>query len=109
MAAYPSFKQLVPGSELVPRDDLTIDEAENGDAKAQALFTSVRYTGKLVHILDKTDLATLKSFYATNRLIQNTFTWVHDGVSYTFFFAGIYQLEFLTPKWTRVTVPIRVV
>ena len=109
MAAYPSFKQLVPGSELVPLDDLTLDRAENGDIKAQALFSSVRYLGKLVHVLDKTDLATLKSFYSTNRLIQNTVTWAHDGASYTFFFNGHYQLEYLTPKWTRVTVPIAVV
>jgi hypothetical protein len=109
MAAYPSFKQLVPGTKLVPLDDLAIDRAENGDIKSQALFTSVRYVGELVHILDKTDFATLKSFYSTNRLNQNTFTWVYDGASYTFFFNGHYQFEPITPKWVRVTVPIAVV
>jgi hypothetical protein len=81
MAAYPSFTQL-SGSKATPRDDIETDFAVNGALQQRSYYTVLKRDFALKHLLNSTDIATNRSFYTTNRLLQCTFTFAGDGVTY---------------------------
>lgn len=106
MAAYPSFPQLL-ASVREPVDDLDIDYSIAGNAKVRSYFTAVKNRFKVVHMLNATDLATLVTFYTTNRLLTFTFTWTKTSTVYTCLFAGpLREAETMMPTLTRVEVSI---
>ncbi len=96
MAAYPTLSQLASSSEEFV-DDLVLDRATNGTVKARSFYSARKRRWKLKHVLSATDLATLLTFYDTNRLTANTFTWERDATSYTFLFDGPPQYEITRP------------
>ena len=87
MAAYPSFAQLV-GSVMEVLDDRAVDRAVGGDARARAFYDAIKRRFTLVHRLKIADVATLLSFYQSNRLVSVTLTWSFDGATYTVLFEG---------------------
>jgi hypothetical protein len=102
MATYSSSYLQLLGSTEESVDDLTIDRAVSGAAKARAFYTARKRKFRLKHVLNATDLNALLSFYDTNRTNANTFTWVRDGSSYTVLFDGPPQYETLKPGGTTV-------
>jgi hypothetical protein len=85
MAAYPSFPQLA-GSKAIPRDDIETDYAVNGALQQRSYYTSLKRDFAIKHLLNNTDVATHRSFYTTNRILQCTFTF--SGTSYNVRFKG---------------------
>ena len=87
MAAYPSFSQLA-GSKAIPRDDIDADYAVNGALQQRSYYTVLKRDFAIKHLLTATDVATHRSFYTTNRILQCTFTFAGDGVTYNVRFKG---------------------
>jgi hypothetical protein len=106
MATYGTWGQLV-GSTEEWVDDIAIDRAVNGGAKARAFFTAKKRRWTLRHVLTEAELGALQTFYDTYRTSANTFTWSGDGTSYTVIFDGAPSL---TPTGSRMTeVQVRLV
>lgn len=85
MASYPAFP-MWKGSRFDPVDDLTVDVAVGGSAKARRFYSGVKHRGVIKHQLSNADAATLEAFYATNAKLPITFTW--RGVDYSCLFQG---------------------
>lgn len=103
MATYPSLAQLV-GSTAEWVDDLQVDRAVNGSAKARAFYTAKKRRFILRHILTSTDVGTLQTFYDTNRLAANSLTWSGDGVAYTVLFDGPPKVKPMGGLYSEVEV-----
>jgi len=87
MAAYPSFAQLA-GSKAIPRDDIDADYAVNGALQQRSYYTVLKRDFAIKHLLTAADVATHRTFYTTNRILQCTFTFAGDGVTYNVRFKG---------------------
>lgn len=99
MASYPSFPQLL-GSVETPRDDLTVDRAVNGTAKARAFYTARKRQFQVRHLLTKAERDTLLAFYDANRLVSCLFTWTGDTTPtvYTCLFERPPELRHASPS-----------
>jgi hypothetical protein len=87
MAAYPNLGQTTQSSESW-EDDVQIERASNGAARGRALFAGRKLTLQIAHICERSDVATLLSFYDSNRLLPVDVTWAGDGVTRAMLFAG---------------------
>ena len=105
MAAYPTLPQQI-GSTEAWADDLVPDRSVSGGVKVRAFYTGVKRKFTVKHWLNATDLATLKTFYTTNRLLTFTFVWAGDGQTYTCVFGAPPTYSVATPLNTDVTVVI---
>ena len=104
MANYPSLAQSV-GSRCVIKDDLQIDRSSSGKAQARAFWTGKKRTFQVQHqLLTSTDLATLLSFYDSNRTTSFNFTWSGDGATYVCIFAGAPAVDPLAANFSKVAV-----
>lgn len=108
MAAYPSTLKQLLGSTRESVDDLDVDYALAGNAKGIAYYTVAKSRFKLVHVLTASELATLVSFYDTNRTLSISFTWQKTGTAYpTCIFGGpIREVANPSPGLTRVEVTV---
>lgn len=105
MASYPSFHQRLEGSVKETLDDLVLDRAMNGALKARAYYSAVKFRFTVRHILTTAELATLQTFYNTNRLLTVTFTWERDSVAYTCLFEGpLKEVTYHRPDLIEVEV-----
>jgi hypothetical protein len=105
MADYPAFPQLI-GSQQGWADDQVNDVAVNGRPMARAFFDGKKRVFKIMHLLDNTDIATLESFYDTNRLLDFVFRWKCDGPQYNVMFDGAPKVDWGNP-YHRVEVNMR--
>ena len=87
MATLVAYSQLV-GSTEEGVDGIQMDRAVNGTVKVRSFFSGRKRKWKLKHLLTGTELNALLSFYDTNRVAENTFTWTRDATAYTVFFDG---------------------
>ena len=87
MAAYPSLGQTSQSRESWA-DDVQIERASNGTARGRALFAGRKLELQIAHVVERSDVATLLSFYDTNRLLPVDVTWAGDGVTRAMLFAG---------------------
>ena len=85
MEAYPSFSQLA-GSKAIPRDDIDTDYAVNGALQQRSYYTVLKRDFAIKHLLTAADVATHRTFYTTNRILECTFTFA--GTSYNVRFKG---------------------
>lgn len=108
MAAYPTFPQLLKGSERISDDDITFERAIGGTGWGSAFYTAAKSRFKVAHVLNNTDLATLVTFYNTNRQTTFSFTWQKTATAYgTCMFTGpIREVGYESPGLTRVEVAI---
>lgn len=86
--------------------DRQIDRASNGTVRARMFYSTPKRTFDFVHQIDSADLATFKSFYATNLTTSFAFLWAGDGQTYTCIFA---TEPVYTPQavgWTTVNVTL---
>lgn len=80
MATYPSIT-IAQRSTVIPRRRIAINEAVDGSVRGASLHTKESYDLTIVHeFITSTDVGTLDSFYATNKLNQVDITW--NGVTY---------------------------
>lgn len=90
MSAYPTFTYNPSQSsaeELL--DDVQIDRASNGNARGRAFYTAPKKKFTVVHeALTDAEKTTLVAFYTANRLLEVTFVWVADGLSYACIFTA---------------------
>lgn len=106
MSAFPTLAynpELSSDEEVL--DDLQVFRASNGKARVHAFFTAPKKRFSIVwDSLTATDKGTIQTFYAANRLLTFTFTWVGDGVTYTCIFSGAPKYQVVAGgRWT-VTV-----
>ena len=87
MAAYPSYPQLA-GSKAIPRDDIDTDYAVSGALQQRSYYTVLKRDFALEHLLNAANVATYRTFYSTNRILQCTFVFAGDGVTYNVRFKG---------------------
>lgn len=87
MAAYPSIGQTTQSRESWA-DDVRIERASNGAARGRALFTGRKLALQVSHVVNRGDVATLLSFYDTNRLLPVDVTWAGDGITRAMLFDG---------------------
>jgi len=87
MAAYPNLGQTTQSRESW-EDDVKIERASNGTARGRALFAGRKLELQIAHVVERSDVATLLSFYDTNRLLPVDVTWAGDGVTRAMLFAG---------------------
>lgn len=88
MAAYPTFTQHV---STQPRriDDVQIDRAGNGSARARAFYGATKYEFDVIHAaLTAAQRATLDSFYTANRLLAVDFASDYTGATHSCLMAG---------------------
>lgn len=106
MAAYPTFTyNPSQSSEETILDDLQLDRASNGTPKVRAMYTAPKKMFTVVHeALTAAERSTLMTFYNTNRLLQVTFLWKADNVTYTCIFTGPPKSQ-IEPglRWTVTT------
>lgn len=99
MATYPTFPQVI-GSSLDLVDDLQVDEAVDGSARARAFFPAAKHAMHLAHVLDDTDLATLITFYNDHRADPSvSVQWKPDcnGTTYTCVFVAAPKIRYDNP------------
>jgi hypothetical protein len=83
MATYPSLA-MHPSSRRILRDGRDEEIATSGKLYLRNLYTSDRYDFEIVHeALNSTDVATLVSFYGTNKNLAVDLVWPEDGATYT--------------------------
>lgn len=92
MAAYPSIGQTTQSRESWA-DDVQIERASNGAARGRALFAGRKLELQIAHVVERSDVATLLSFYDTNRLLPVDVTWAGDGVTRAMLFAGVPDVQ----------------
>ena len=81
MAAYPSITQVL-GSTMTPKSGLRLDRAVSGKVRAQTLYTADLNEFNVKHTLNSTDVSSLLSHYATDKLNSFNFTWAGDSNTY---------------------------
>lgn len=86
-------------------DDVQVDRASNGAARARAFYTGPKKKFSIVfEDLSAGDKATVHAFYLAHRLLTFTFTWAADGVTYTCIFSVAPKYQVVAGgRWT-VTV-----
>ena len=106
MAAYPAFTQLLTSADAW-QDDLKVDRAVDGTAKARAFYPGRKHQFSVRHTLVAADLATFLAFYDANRALEVDFTWAADGNVYSCLFAGNgVKLSYPSPSLTNVEVTL---
>jgi len=88
MATFPTFSQHVTtASKLL--DDVRIDRAANGTARARVFYAAAKYEFDVVQAaLTPAQRATLEAFYAANRLLTVDFVSDFTGATHTCFMEG---------------------
>jgi hypothetical protein len=87
MASYPSNNQLLTSAvEYV--DDQEVDRSVAGATKVRLYFGGKKAVFTVRHVLDAATLATLFTFYDTNRALTVTFNWQKDNTNWTCLFGG---------------------
>ncbi len=102
MAAYPNLGQTTQSRESW-EDDVKIDRASNGAARGRALFAGRKLELQISHVCERGDVATLLSFYDTNRLLPVDVTWAGDGVTRQMLFAAAPDVQTEGGMLWRVT------
>lgn len=87
MAAYPTLGQTSQSRESW-EDDVQIERASNGSARGRALYTGRKLELQIDHVVERSEVATLLSFYDANRLLPVDVTWIGDGVTRSMLFSG---------------------
>ncbi len=108
MATYPTFTHNPSRSSAeAVLDDVQIDRASNGTAKARVLYTVPKKAFTVVHQgLTALEKQTLMDFYATNRAAEIDFLWAADGVTYSVLFAAAPKPEIGPGLYWNVTVAL---
>lgn len=108
MAAYPTFPQLFKESERVTEDDIAVERAIGGLAWGAAFYTATKARFRVTHVLNATDLATLRTFYNTNRQTTFSFTWQKTSTAFAtcIFGAPLREVANLSPTLTKVEMVI---
>lgn len=102
MAAYPSIGQTTQSRESWT-DDVKLERASNGSARGRALFAGRKLELQVAHVVERGDVATLLSFYDTNRLLPVDVTWSGDGVTRQMLFAAAPDVQTEGGTLWRVT------
>lgn len=105
MANYPSFGQII-GSSETREDRVVFDRATNGTLRGRAMWTSAKKQFSVEHILKSSDVATMRTFYDTNRALAVSFTWKGDGSVYWCLFERPPVYTPLGAGWWRVRVQL---
>lgn len=105
MATYPSFGQLATTTDPYD-DDIRVDRAVDGTAKARAFYSGRKHHFVVKHLLTSTDFATLLAFYDANRTIEVDFVWAQDGATYQCLFAGAPKTSFASGVYVDVEVTL---
>lgn len=87
MATYPTLPQC-EGTDLVPRSGMRTRIASNGQARARALSSAMRFDPKVVHAgLTLAQWQSLRDFHEANRGVPFDFFYQPEGITYTCIFA----------------------
>lgn len=82
MATYPAYRQHVT-SVARKVDDIQIDRAGNGTARARAFFTVPKYVFEVIHpALTEAERAAIEAFYLANRLLPVDFASDFTGATH---------------------------
>lgn len=97
MADYPSYGQLL--SSGTDGDGAAIvDRAQDGSARARSFYPSTKRTFTVRHILTAAEVATLLTFYETNKLLAVDLAWTGpDAGDYTCLFTARPTFRALAP------------
>ena len=87
MATYPSFPQLV-GTAVTHEDGRVMRRSMNGAPRIKTFYSNTKYGFTVKHEIDSADLATLNSFWNTNRNLAFDFVYEGDGLTYSCYFLG---------------------
>ncbi len=86
MASYPT-SVFHKGSQVVPRNNIALDVAEDGSVRGRKLHTKETYDLTLIHSYQtQTAAETIESFYETSSTQQVDVTW--RGDTYNCYWAG---------------------
>lgn len=100
MAAYPTLRTTTQ-STMIEIDGQVTNVTEANTVRITNYADAVRYEASLVHILNATDMATLLTFYDTNRNAQFTYTWPAEGTGAPW--VTTYTMRFVSaPRWRRI-------
>ena len=87
MAAYPSLGQTSQSRESWA-DDVQLERASNGSARGRALYAGRKLELRVGHVVERSEVATLLSFYDANRLLPVDVTWAGDATTRAMLFSG---------------------
>ena len=102
MAAYPNLGQTNQSRESWA-DNMQIERASNGAARGRTLFAGRKLELQVSHVCARSNVATLLSFYDTNRLLPVDVTWAGDGVTRQMLFAAAPDVQTEGGTLWRVT------
>lgn len=90
---YPSM-QVDYDSTMSYTDALQTERATNGGLRGRSFWSAPKRTFRLVHkSITLAQHATLMTFYGTYRATSFSFTWAHDGASYSVGFTDVPKIK----------------
>ena len=103
MATYPSLGKRTTVRAL---NDRKTDISEAGGVRIVDLSAAQVYEVQVEHpLINATDLATLRSFWTTNKNAANTIT-AGDGYSYSGYFVNEPEVDVINNTWSNARVTI---
>lgn len=103
MANYPSFPQLV-GTVVEGLGGQELRRTISGKPRIRRYYSATRYDVTIVHDLSDADVATLVSFYNTNKDIAFNFTYEQDDQVYSCYFVEYPDIQPIGAGYSKVTV-----
>ena len=103
MATYPSLGKRTTVRAL---NDRKTDISEAGGVRIVDLSAAQVYEVQVEHpLINATDLATLRTFWTTNKNSANTIT-AGDGYSYSGYFVNEPEVDVINNSWANARVTI---
>lgn len=109
MSAFPTLtKNPSYESKWEPIDDIKLTRATNGTAHTRGFYTGKKYGGVIVYEnCSSADVTAVNNFYATNRLLAFTWTWIADGNTYTNRFPDCPKCDLTIYGTYKIRVPMQ--
>lgn len=104
MATYPT----TIGKKTTVRalNDRKADVSDAGDVRIVDLSAAQVYEVRVEHpLINSTDLATLRSFFTTNKNVSNTIA-AGDGYSYAGYFVNEFEVDVINSTWATARCTI---
>ena len=103
MATYPTLGKRTTVRAL---NDRKTDISEAGGVRIVDLSAAQVYEVQVEHpLISATDLATLRTFWTTNKNVANTIT-AGDGYSYSGYFVNEPEVDVINNSWANARVTI---
>ena len=99
MATYPT--SIGKRTSVRALNDRRTDVSDAGDVRIVDLTAAQVYEIKVEHpYINSTDLATLRTFFTTNKNVSNTIA-AGDGYSYAGYFVNEFEVDVINSTWAN--------